>query len=509
MNGKLKEKLKEAFASVLPISAIVLLLGILLVEMSIGTFTMFLFGALMLIIGMAMFSLGAEMSMTPMGESTGKELTKSNKLWVIAGVCFILGFIITLAEPDLQVLADQVPAIPSMILIATVSIGVGVFLVIAMLRIVFHISLAKLLIGLYLLVFILSIFVPNNILAVAFDSGGVTTGPITVPFILAMGVGLASIRRDKESKDDSFGLVSLCSVGPILAVMILGILYNPQEASYEKVVIPEVETMQDVWHQFAFELPEYAKEVLFAILPICIFFVVFQLISRRYKLRQMLRMGVGMIYTMIGLVLFLTGVNVGFIPVGTLLGSEVASTPYKWLLVPLGMIMGYFIVAAEPAVHVLNKQVEDITDGSIPESAMNLGLSLGVSVSVGLAMIRVITGISIYWFLIPGYAIALILTFFVPKIFTGIAFDSGGVASGPMTATFLLPFAMGACEALGGNVMTDAFGIVAMVAMTPLITIQIMGLVYKIKMNKKAARDETNALAEGFEEYLESKGAEK
>lgn len=492
MNPKLKEKIQEAFSSVLPISAIVLVLSTLLVPMSIGTIVMFVVGAALLVVGMGFFSLGADMSMMPMGEGIGIQFTKTKKLWLVIGACFLMGLIITIAEPDLQVLANQVPAVPNNTLVMSVAVGVGVFLVIALLRILFRISLSKMLIGFYIVVFGLSILVPDNFVSLAFDAGGVTTGPITVPFILALGTGLAHIRSDKGSQDDSFGLVALCSIGPILAVMILGICYNPQEATYAPVDIPVVETMQDVLRQFAVELPHYAKEVISAVLPICAFFVIFQLISRRFRKRQLAKISVGMVYTLIGLVLFLTGVNVGFIPVGSLLGSELAAAPYKWILVPLGMLIGYFIVAAEPAVHVLNKQVEDISAGAIPSSAMNICLSLGVAVSVGLSMVRVLTGVSIYCFLIPGYIIALLLTFKVPKIFTGIAFDSGGVASGPMTSTFLLPFAMGVCEGVGGNVLTDAFGIVAMVAMTPLIAIQLMGLLYKKRIDA-AAEDDTGA----------------
>lgn len=483
MNEKLKEKIKEAFTSVLPITAIVLILSTLFVPISIGTIVMFLAGAALLIIGMGFFSLGADIAMIPIGEETGIQLTRAKKLWITVFICFMMGFIITIAEPDLQVLARQVPAIPNMTLIVTIAGGVGVFLVIALLRVIFRVNLSILLIIFYIVIFTVSIFVPNNFIAVAFDSGGVTTGPITVPFILAMGTGLASIRTDKGSQDDSFGFVALCSIGPILAVMILGIYFNPNHANYSQVIIPEVETMQDVLKQFTMELPMYLKEVLLALLPICAFFIIFQMISRKFEKRQFIRMIIGIIYTIIGLVLFLTGVNVGFIPVGNLLGGQLAASNYKWFLIPLGMLMGYFIVTAEPAIHVLNKQVEEVSGGAIPSKAMNLCLSIGVAVSVGIAMIRVLTGVSIYWFLLPGYIIAILLTFITPKIFTGIAFDSGGVASGPMTTTFLLPFAMGACESLDGNVLTDAFGIVAMVAMTPLIAIQLMGLIYKKKID--------------------------
>jgi hypothetical protein len=352
-----------------------------------------------------------------------------------------------------------------------------------------------LLIVFYIVVFAITYFTPDNFIPVAFDSGGVTTGPITVPFILAMGVGVASIRGDKNSQDDSFGLVSLCSVGPIIAVLLLGMFYRPTGADVTIHNIPEVKTSRDVIEIFAFEFPHYLEDVLLALAAIILFFIIFQLISRRYKKHQLARIIVGFVYTFIGLVVFLTGVNVGFIPVGQSLGSAIAASSFKWIMVPLGMLIGYFIVAAEPAVHVLNKQVEEISQGTIPQKVMNRGLAIGMSAALGLTMIRILTGISIMWILIPGYAFALLLTFFVPKIFTGIAFDSGGVCSGPMTSTFLLPLAMGTCDGVGGNLMTDAFGIVAMIAMAPLIVIQFMGLLYGNKLRAAARKAAEESLA--------------
>lgn len=483
----LYEKIKESLSAVLPITLIVLFLSILLVPMDTGTAMMFLVGAVLLIIGMGLFQLGADMAMMPLGEGLGTQISKTKKLLIIIAVTFLLGVIITIAEPDLQVLAHQVPSIPNMVLIITIAIGVGFFLVVAILRILFKVSLSRLLLVCYVVVFAVSIFTPSDFLAVAFDSGGVTTGPITVPFIMAMGVGIAAIRSDKDAADDSFGLVALCSIGPILAVLLLGIFYNPQATEYTRIIIPQVDTTRSVIKEFLFGIPAYLSEVAMAILPILLVFLLFQLLTKRYTKRQRLRMLMGFVYTFVGLVLFLTGVNIGFSPVGQLFGSELASSEFKWLLIPLGMVIGYFIVKAEPAVQVLNKQIEDVTDGAIPRSTMNKCLSIGVAVSVGLSMIRVLTGINIMWILIPGYIIAIVMTFFVPKIFVGIAFDSGGVCSGPMTTTFLLPLAMGASEAVGGNVMTDAFGVVAFVAMTPLIAVQLMGLVYMLRERKAAA----------------------
>lgn len=495
MNKKLKEKINEALSSVLPITIIIFLLSISFVPIPIGTTIMFLVGASMLIVGMGFFSLGADIAMLPMGEGVGAELFKMGKLWLIVLVSLMIGFLITIAEPDLLVLADQVPSIPNVTLILTVAAGVGIFLVVAILRIIFRISLARLLLVLYLLLFSLSYFTPTNFVPVAFDSGGVTTGPITVPFIMAIGVGLAAVRSDKNSQSDSFGLIALCSIGPIAAVMLLGIVFRPTDAAYSHVTLVDVLTTRDVAIQYARRLPVFTKEVGSAFAPISFFFLIFQAFSRRFTNRQIGKIVVGFVYTFIGLVLFLTGVNVGFIPVGHLLGSEIAAAKHNWALLPLGALIGYFIVNAEPAVHVLNKQVEEVSNGAISQKAMRLALSIGVAASLSLSMLRVLTGISIYWLLIPGYTIALALTFFVPTIFTGIAFDSGGVASGPMTTTFLMPFAIGACESVGGNVLTDAFGVVAMVAMTPLVTIQVMGMIYARQM-KKATDDAGSAVIE-------------
>ena len=496
MNRKLKAKIRESLVSVLPVTAIVLIISIFLIPMEIGTITLFMAGAVFLILGMGLFSLGTDISMTPLGEGFGGAFSKTKKIILIIAVGFFMGFFITMAEPDLQVLAEQVPSVPNMVLILAVAAGVGVCMVFAILRILFQINLSKVLLVLYIGVFILSIFVPNEFSAVSFDAGGVTTGPITVPFIMALGVGIAAMRSDKGASGDSFGLVALCSIGPIISVMLLGIFYNPQEAAYTMAQVTPVSTTQDVAKLFAESLPDYAGEVLIAFIPIICIFLLFELLTKKYTKRQFVRMLIGFAYTYFGLVLFLTGVNVGFMPVGQLLGAEMAGHSYNWILIPIGMIIGDYIVKAELAVHVLVTQVEEVTDGAISKKAMNLCLSIGVAVSVGLSMIRVLTGLSIYWLLIPGYAIALGLTFFVPKIFVGIAFDSGGVASGPMTSTFLLPLAMGACTALGGNIMTDAFGVVAMVAMTPLIVIQLMGLIYQQKQ-KRAMRlqmqESTNA----------------
>ena len=463
-------------ASVLPITAIVFLLSVTIAPLEPGTLVLFLFGAVLLVIGMGFFTLGVDMSMLPMGEGVGAVLSGKKRLLIPVLLYFLLGVLSTMAEPDLTVLANQIAAIPNMVLILTVAVGVGLFLVVATLRVRWGVPLRRLLLLFYGVVFLLTAFAPANFIPVSFDSGGVTTGPITVPFIMALGLGVASSRSDKNAASDSFGLVALCSIGPILSVLLLGIVYQPDKAEQQLAAIPEVADTAAAARYFVHGFPEYFKEVAAALLPIALVFALFQLFTRKFRRGQLLRIVSGFAYTYLGLVLFLCGVNVGFMPAGQYIGTAVASGSCPWLLVPIGMLIGFYIVKAEPAVAVLTKQVEEVSNGSISQRAMGNALSIGVCVSVGLAMVRVLTGLNIMWLLVPGYAVSLGLTFFVPSIFTGIAFDSGGVASGPMTATFLLPFAMGACSAVGGDLMTDAFGIVAMVAMTPLVTIQVMGL---------------------------------
>lgn len=476
----IKEKMHESVASVLPIAAIVAILCLFLVPVQNGLLLSFVIGTAMIIVGMCLFTIGSELSMTQIGTHIGAKMTKSRKLWLIILLSLVLGIAITVAEPDLQVLATNAPSIDTSVLIITVSVGVGLFLVVSMLRIFFRIPFKWLLIGFYGIVFILAALSDADFLSVAFDSGGVTTGPMTVPFIMALGVGVASIRSDEKAKSDSFGLVALCSIGPILAVLLLGFIYNTYAGS-ATLELNHFTTSTELGFGYLKSFPDYMLEVAVALLPIFLFFILFQVFSLKLEKRPLNKIIVGILYTYVGLVLFLTGVNVGFSSLGHVLGGEMVHNGLKWLLIPLSMLMGWFIIKAEPAVHVLNRQVFELSAGAISEKAMGTTLSIGIAIAMGLAMTRVLTGISIMWFILPGYLIALILAFVVPPTFTAIAFDAGGVASGPMTATFMLPFAMGVCEAMGGNVMTDAFGLVAMVAMMPLITVQIMGAISVIK----------------------------
>lgn len=478
------EKLKEALSSVLPISILVIILVLLFVPMPDGMMAQFVIAALLLIVGMTLFTLGVDISMMVIGEKVGVFLTKSKKIFLVIIISFLIGMFITIAEPDLHVLAAQTPGVPNFALIISVAIGVGVFLVFASLRVLFKMSLSMIILVTYIFIFILAIFVPSNFVPLSFDSGGVTTGPITVPFILAYGAGMATTRGDKDSSKDSFGFVGLCSAGPIIATMVLGILFKPASAEHTAPLIIETNSFKVVLDTFIDAFPIYFAEVALAMLPILLFYFIFQIFIIKQNIKQVIRVLIGFLYTYTGLVLFLTGANVGFMSAGYFVGSELYTSRVSFLIIPISMLIGFLIVAAEPAVHVLENQVEDISEGNISAKSLQLSLSFGVAISVGLAMTRVITRISIWWFLIPGYLIALILMKFVPKMFTAIAFDSGGVASGPMTATFLLSLSIGATEAAGGDILKDAFGTVAMVAMTPLIAIQILGLISEIKAKR-------------------------
>ncbi len=471
------DKLKEALMSVLPLVSIVAVLCLTVIPVRTDLMLSFLAGAFMVTVGIGFFTLGADTAMTPIGSKIGKNLTKTRNIPLILSVSFAVGFAITVAEPDLQVLAETVPHINTTVLIVTVAAGVGFFLTVCMLRILTGISLKWMLIGFYAVVFAVAAFADPDYLSLAFDSGGVTTGPMTVPFILALGVGVSSIRSDRRAEADSFGLVALGSIGPILAVLVLSFFYPGSEAGTDTSVT-FFGSSSEIGAAYFRAIPAYLKEMAVALLPIVAIFLLFQLVSIKMSRHNLARVLVGIIYTYVGLVLFLTGVNVGFSALGGVIGETVASGASKWLLIPLAMLLGWFIISAEPAVQVLEKQIEEVSAGAIKGKVIKLSLSIAISVAMGLSMLRVITGIPIMWFLVPGYAAAAVLSFFVPEIYTAIAFDSGGVASGPMTASFMLQMVIGASAALGGNVLRDAFGVVALVAMMPLITIQIVGVIY-------------------------------
>ena len=475
---QLLEKIKEALLSALPVTAIVYVLALTpMFNLSATELITFTVGAVLLILGIGLFSLGADLAMTPMGTHVGSGLSRQKKLGLLLSVCFVLGMLITIAEPDLQVLANQVSAVMNgTVLIYAVGLGVGLFLVFAILKIVFRRSLSQLLMLFYMLLFALALMLVvsgnEELLPMGFDSGGVTTGPITVPFIMALGVGISNVLGDRKSKDSSFGLVALCSVGPILAVLVLGI-FSRSDLSYQ---VPDYTVSEDILGAFLHTAGHTCKEVAIALGLIVVFFLICQVLFLKLSKKHLLRIAIGVVFTYIGLVVFLTSVNVGFMPIGYKLGNTLAQGNKVFLIV-FGLFVGILTVLAEPAIHVLNAQVEDVTGGLVSKKSMMIGLCIGVGAAIALSMIRIVFDFSLVYYVIPGYFIALALSLFVPPVYTAIAFDSGGVASGPMTSGFILPFAVGACVGLRGEsaVLRDAFGVVALVAMTPLITIQLLG----------------------------------
>lgn len=477
MRRALVSKLKESLVSVLPVSVIVLLIACTpLVNLSGKEILVFSLSSLFLILGIGLFNMGADLAMTPMGQHMGEGLTKSRRISVLLSVCFVMGVLITVAEPDLSVLAGQVEAvIPSTRLILTVGIGVGLFLLLAVVKILLQKELSSLLLFFYLLLFALATLLADkgkgNFLPLSFDSGGVTTGPVTVPFIMALGVGIAQTIGGKKAGENSFGLVALCSIGPVIAVLLLS-LRAEGDLSYQ---LPDY-SMEANLSAFRHLLTGTMAEVARSLILLFLFFAALQITVLKLPRQKLFQIGIGLAQTFLGLVIFLIAVSVGFMPIGFKIGTELAGGEHS-VLIAFAFVIGMVVVLAEPAVHVLNRQVEDITSGGVTKLQMMLALSLGVGISIGLSILRILQGFSLLHYLIPGYVLSLGLSFFVPPLYTAIAFDSGGVASGPLTSSFILPFAIGVCATVKGEseVLSLAFGIVAMVAMTPLITIQALG----------------------------------
>ena len=475
---QLFDKIREALISAFPITAIVYLMSLTpWFDFSAVELITFTIAAFLLVFGIGFFNMGADLAMTPMGTHVGAGLSRQKKLGLLLGVCFVLGVLITIAEPDLQVLAKQVAGVMNgTALIVCVGVGVGGFLLISVLRIVFKRQLAQILSISYMLLFCIALILMEQskqwLLPLAFDSGGVTTGPITVPFIMALGVGISHVLGNRRSRENSFGLVALCSVGPILAVLVLSIFSNGN-MQYN---VPNYTASGDIFGAYLTTFVHTTKEVSIALGMIVAFFLICQVAFLRLPKRQLFKIAIGVAFTYVGLVMFLTGVNVGFMPIGYKLGAALAKL-HPAVLIGFGTAMGVLVVLAEPAIHVLNQQVEEVTGGTITRRAMTLGLCIGVGAAIGLAMVRIVFDFSIIYYIIPGYLISIALSLFVPRVYTAVAFDSGGVASGPMTSGFILPFAIGACVSAQGaqSVMRDAFGVVAVVAMIPLITIQLLG----------------------------------
>lgn len=481
------EKIKESTISLLPIIFIILIFSIIFDKpIIINLLPSFLIGSIFLILGVTLFDIGSSISMIDFGFKVGKHLTKRANLIFIFIVTFIIGFIVTVAEPDLSVLSKQVPNIKPLIFIYIISIGVGFSLVLAVLRIILKWNYNLLAFAIVFLAFILTLFAPLEMIPLGFDTGGVTTGPVSVPFMVALCAGLSYKRHDKKRKEDAFGMISFSSLGPIVIFLLLGLLFKG-ETTYERISIVHYSSFKEIISTYINSIPFFIKEVTFTMSPIVLLFFIYNFLYLKLKRKEIIKIVIGMIYLFIGLTLFALGVNIGYLPMGYLFGTEFATNTF--LIVFIGTFLGYFIIKSEPALKVLVNQIEEISSGYINKKILSIFISIGVGIAVGLSIFRIVYQIPVLYFLLPLYLIAFILSFIVPQIFTRIAFDSGGVASGSLTAAFILPFAIGIAEALKINVLNYSFGLIAMVATVPLISIQVIGLIYNYKM-KRAKKEE-------------------
>ncbi|MDL2269452.1 DUF1538 domain-containing protein [Desulfosarcina sp. OttesenSCG-928-A07] len=483
MTSNFVEKLKESGISVAPVMVIVLVLHYTIAPLPPGQIAQFICGGILLILGLGVFLVGADLGISAFGQRVGASLAYRRSLILILVAVFSIGFAITIAEPNIQVLVglvtDVAPSIHKTTLLVMIAVGVALFLTLGALRIVFQIPLRILLFCFYGLVFSLCVFVPPGFVGIAFDAGGSATGPVTVPFIMAMGIGMAGTTKKKEGDDSSFGLVGIAGAGPVAVVAVMGLFFSGNMDAIESdAAVTGTSTL--VSH-FLGIFPGVINDILTAILPMAILFTIFQVVLFHLPAQQVRRIGFGFFYTFIGLVLFMTGVNGGLVTAGRSLGLSLGGLAGGWALFPIGLLLGAVIVCAEPAVWVLNEQVETISGGSIKRSMMLASLSVSIALAVSVSMVRVITGMSIWWVLFPGYMLALVLTRYCPPLFTAIAFDSGCVASGPMSTAFILSLTLGASFAMGGNPTTDAFGLVALITLAPLITVQVMGLIFNHK----------------------------
>ena len=500
------EKFKETLGSVIPIIIIVAALNFTVCPLSADLLVRFVAGGILLVVGLSFFLLGVDLGILPIGERSGAALTSKKNLPLLLGSSLFIGFIVTIAEPDVQVLAEQIKNSSALVnknlLVVMIAVGIGMFVMLGLLRTVLHLPLNIILTVSYIIVFGLAFFCPKEFQAVSFDAGGATTGPMTVPFIMALGVGVAAVRSGKNvsSSDDSFGLTGIASVGPVAAVCVYGVLAGSGilgtavesgsgeiQAAVGEQVLDSTFGIINSLKIFLQILPETLKEVMLAMSPLVVLFIILQLFLLKMPPFKVCRLFIGLCYAFVGLVIFLLGVNGGFMPAGLEVGNQLGqlalkSNGWKILVVLVGAVLGAVVVCAEPAVWILTEQVEDLSGGNIRRKLMLTFLSVGVSLSIGLSMLRVIYQFSLWYILIPGYAVALVLSYLVSPQFVGIAFDSGGVASGPMTSTFILSFTLGVSSSCGGNPVTDAFGVIALVAMTPLLAIQLLGLVYKYKL---------------------------
>ena len=478
----LMDKIKEVTKTLVQDVMLVLIICFTIVDVGSDVLVRFLVGSVLLLIGLTIFLWGIDLAMNPIGEYMSREVATSKSPIKIAVLSFLLGFLITVAEPDLLILGNQVEeasggTLSAFLIVYMVSIGVGILVTLGIFNLLRDKPLNRFMAVTYGMFLVLGIFVSQEFLAIAFDASGATTGALTTPFVLALSLGLSNIKGGKKAEENSFGLVGIMSAGPILSVMLLSIISGQKnihgdagEYIFQKGVIGPILNA----------VPYIFMESLLALLPITALFFIYNFTKFKIKKREMIGIIKGLVFSLLGLVIFLTAVNSGFMDMGRIIGMEIAKTN-KGLLIGTGFVLGLIVVLVEPAVHVLGEQIEEVTGGHIPVSLIRMTLSLGVGTAIALSMVRIVVPtVKLWYFLLPGFAIAVLLSFKSDPIFVGIAYDAGGVASGPMTATFVLALAQGAASSIEtANVLVDGFGIIAMVAMAPVLSIMVLGTIFR------------------------------
>jgi hypothetical protein len=502
----LAEKAKDVTRTLLPVVILVLLLCLTIVDVEAGVFIRFLVGSAMLLVGLSIFLWGVELAMNPIGEHMSREIATSRTPLKIALLGFLLGFLITVAEPDLLVLGYQIEAasggaLSASVIVYMVSIGVGVLVSLGIFRLLGDMPFNRFMLITYVIIFILSAFVSEEFMAISFDASGATTGALTTPFVLAISLGLANIKGGRHTEENAFGLVGIMSAGPILAVMLLSVLTEQKNIASVEI---DVGVAEGVLGPILDALPSIFVESIVALLPITLLFFIFNFTRFKISRDELSRIIKGLLLTLAGLVLFLTATASGFMDMGRIMGMELAGMS-RWLLIGIGFLMGLIVVLVEPAVHVLGQQIEEVTSGHIPLNLIRITLSIGVGLAIALSMVRiVIPEVKLWYFIIPGFALALVLSFVSEPIFVGIAFDAGGVASGPMTATFVLAFAQGAATVIEtADVMIDGFGVIAMVAMAPVFSLMVLGTLFRHARVEFPSRKEKEAPSLPPEEELQ------
>ena len=500
----------NAAASILPMIGIVVLLSLIKIDSTVAVvhlgnfdYVALLIGTLIMVAGLGLFQVGASTGLAKVGEYMGSSLSKQTHLFIVVIFAFLLGALITCAEPSILIVSNQLDINP-LLLIGSISIGVGLFVVIGVIRIVFHGPLKIWYLLYYFIVFMLICLIAvdpesQKFLPFIFDAGGVTTGSATVPFILALGAGIATVRGGRKATSDSFGLVGMASIGPIMSMTLLLIINKSGFAPYEPTVFNGFQDFASIMINIGKALiPASINhlgtliEVLMALVPIIVIFMVYNMTFIKLPGSKMKELVLGFVISYAGLVLFLTGVNSIMSPFGSLVGSYIATNIVNdWVIVAITFVIGLVTVLCEPAVHVLTTQMVEISDGAIKKKTVVLSLSLGVGIAIALSTLRSIFNFSIMYIIIPGYLLSVILMFITPDIYTAMAFDAGGTASGPMSVGFVLPMIIGITGVKMGSTepsveyFSRSFGVIALIALTPIITIQFLGIAHNIKKARR------------------------